>query len=81
MDTHGYSNGKTPEVDANDEGYRPTRGPRVTPHALVTVEPPRREDLQPSYAQVLSNDDASAHGWYGGMSTPLTFSSYPLPSP
>ena len=34
---------------------------------LVHVEPPRREDLQPSYAQVLQGDDAAAHGWYGSM--------------
>ena len=33
------------------------------------VEPPRREDLQPSYARVLKPDteDESAHGWYGSM--------------
>lgn len=36
---------------------------------LVKVQPPRREDLQPSYAQVLKADtqDDSTHGWYGGM--------------
>ncbi|EHK99865.1 Band 7/SPFH [Glarea lozoyensis ATCC 20868] len=34
---------------------------------LVHVEPPRREDLQPSYAQVLQGDDTAAHGWYGSM--------------
>lgn len=36
---------------------------------LVKVQPPRREDLQPSYAQVLKPDseDAAAHGWYGAM--------------
>ncbi|KAF2402508.1 stomatin family protein [Trichodelitschia bisporula] len=36
---------------------------------LVKVQPPRREDLQPSYAQVLKPDteDDPAHGWYGGM--------------
>ena len=36
---------------------------------LVRVQPPRREDLQPSYAQILKHDseDDSAHGWYGGM--------------
>lgn len=34
---------------------------------LVKVEPPRREDLQPSYAQVIKADteDESQHGWYG----------------
>jgi erythrocyte band 7 integral membrane protein len=36
---------------------------------LVKVQPPRREDLQPSYARVIEPDDADAdgHGWYGGM--------------
>ncbi|KAL9057773.1 MAG: hypothetical protein Q9162_002114 [Coniocarpon cinnabarinum] len=36
---------------------------------LAKVQPPRREDLQPSYAQVLQPDteDASAHTWYGSM--------------
>ncbi|CAF9921764.1 MAG: hypothetical protein GOMPHAMPRED_002390 [Gomphillus americanus] len=34
---------------------------------MVQVQPPRREDLQPSYAQHLEGDDNAAHGWYGGM--------------
>lgn len=36
---------------------------------LVHVEPPRRQDLQPSYASVLKADteDDSQHGWYGSM--------------
>lgn len=36
---------------------------------VVAVQPPRREDLQPSYAKVLRPDteDESAHGWYGNM--------------
>ncbi|KAK8206567.1 hypothetical protein M8818_004400 [Zalaria obscura] len=36
---------------------------------LVKVQPPRREDLQPSYAQILKPDteDAAQHGWYGSM--------------
>lgn len=36
---------------------------------IVKVQPPRREDLQPSYAQVIKPDteDASQHGWYGSM--------------
>lgn len=44
----------------------PTRGPN---DPIVQVQPPRREDLQPSYAQVIKADteDASNTGWYGGM--------------
>jgi len=36
---------------------------------ILNVQPPRREDLQPSYAQVIKADDqdATATGWYGGM--------------
>jgi len=36
---------------------------------MVKVEPPRREDLQPSYARVIKPDDADHdnHGWYGTM--------------
>jgi erythrocyte band 7 integral membrane protein len=36
---------------------------------IVHVEPPRREDLQPSYAKVLKPDqeDASSHSWYASM--------------
>ena len=44
-------------------GFRPQNG------GVLVVEPPRREDLQPSYAQQLQGDhDVEAHGWYGGMS-------------
>jgi len=44
-------------------GFRPTNG------GIIKVEPPRREDLQPSYAQQLQGDEQeSQHGWYGAMS-------------
>ena len=51
---YGHAQGST--------GTSPSMAP------LVTVQPPRREDLQPSYAQVLVGDDPAAHGWYGAMS-------------
>ena len=36
---------------------------------LINVEPPRREDLQPSYAQTLVGEsDQLTHGWYSSMS-------------
>lgn len=42
-------------------GFRPQNG-------VIKVQPPRREDLQPSYAQMLQGEtDAEAHGWYGSM--------------
>jgi hypothetical protein len=36
---------------------------------IVKVQPPRREDLQPSYAKVIQADDqdADTNGWYGSM--------------
>ncbi|KAI5798064.1 membrane protease subunit, stomatin/prohibitin like protein [Peziza echinospora] len=35
---------------------------------IAQVKPPRREDLQPSYAQLLpAQEDDGTHGWYGGM--------------
>ena len=36
---------------------------------MVKVQPPRREDLQPSYGRVIKPDDADeeSHGWYGSM--------------
>lgn len=46
---------------------------------MVSVQPPRPEDLQRSYASIVGTD-ASPKGWYGGMSmsynTNYTTSSY-----
>jgi erythrocyte band 7 integral membrane protein len=36
-------------------------------HGLVHVQPPRHEDLQPSYARILKDDRVENHGWYGSM--------------
>lgn len=52
-------------------GFAPTsrRTPGRNDNPMVNVEPPRREDLQPSYAQTLAGEsDQGAHGWYGSMS-------------
>lgn len=56
------ANGKRP-LDSDQN----SRDDRVSP--LVKVQPPRREDLQPSYAQIIKPDteDESQHGWYGSM--------------
>lgn len=36
--------------------------------ALIHVEPPKVEDLQPSYAKNIKGDvDEGEHGWYGAM--------------
>jgi len=53
----------------SDLGKSPVRGSASDHDPLVKVQPPRREDLQPSYASVIKPDteDDSQHGWYGGM--------------
>lgn len=61
-------NGKSPAP--NGSGFR--NGANVGgPNAgMISVQPPRREDLQPAYAQTLQgeSEDAGTHGWYGSMS-------------
>ncbi|OCL03429.1 hypothetical protein AOQ84DRAFT_227437 [Glonium stellatum] len=57
-------NGKAPIGDLNGGASR-----KRADEPIVKVQPPRREDLQPSYARVIKPDDADAdtHGWYGSM--------------
>ncbi|KAL1640166.1 hypothetical protein SLS58_007280 [Diplodia intermedia] len=61
------TNGKAPVSDSTASSTRRIRDNSDEP--IVKVQPPRREDLQPSYAQVLKPDteDSAAHGWYGAM--------------
>jgi len=56
-------NGKAPVNGAGPAAAPPPPAP------LIKVQPPRREDLQPSYARVIQPDDADAdtNGWYGSM--------------
>lgn len=50
-------------------GFRSTHTPGRSDNPIMNVEPPRREDLQPSYAQTLVGEsDQGNHGWYGSMS-------------
>ena len=50
-------------------GFRPTHTPGRADNPIMNVEPPRREDLQPSYAQTLQGEsDQGNNGWYGSMS-------------
>jgi erythrocyte band 7 integral membrane protein len=57
----------------SDHGKVPVNGAggpsQASNDPIVKVQPPRREDLQPSYARVIKPDEAEeeAHGWYGGM--------------
>lgn len=62
----------SPTAGGSSSGHQ-NGASRTTPgHAhnpLVNVQPPKREDLQPSYAQVLQgDDDTNTSGWYGSMS-------------
>ncbi|OBT66449.1 hypothetical protein VE03_04899 [Pseudogymnoascus sp. 23342-1-I1] len=52
----------------NGSGYQ--RPANIGSHnaPLINVEPPRREDLQPSYAQnLVGESEQGTHGWYGSM--------------
>lgn len=55
---------------SNGTGFKPATGHQVgrSDNPMVAVQPPRREDLQPSYAQNLVGESDQVHGWYGGMS-------------
>lgn len=61
------SNGKATIANGNGTGFR--NGANMNTN-VISVQPPRREDLQPAYAQTLQgeSEDAATHGWYGRMS-------------
>lgn len=58
-------NGKAP---LSTNGNSEFRNNQIS--SAIRVQPPRREDLQPAYAQTLQgeSEDAATHGWYGSMS-------------
>jgi erythrocyte band 7 integral membrane protein len=58
-------NGKSSSSQEAQKGFQPRSGQ----NGIIKVQPPRREDLQPSYAQTLQGEtEAETHGWYGSMS-------------
>jgi regulator of protease activity HflC (stomatin/prohibitin superfamily) len=61
-----HKNGQPSSSGLNGVGYS-SRTPGRADNPLVNVQPPKREDLQPSYAQMLGESDTGAHGWYGSM--------------
>lgn len=71
-------NGKS-SVDGYHNGIEGT-GPTTIASNMLAVQPPRREDLQPAYAQTLQgeSEDAATHGWYGSMSMDCACPSSPL---
>lgn len=66
---------KTAQSTTSDgqSGYAAARGDQegaasTSSGARLIVDPPRREDLQPSYARILApTEDASSQGWYPAM--------------
>ncbi|KAL8948983.1 MAG: hypothetical protein Q9222_004871 [Ikaeria aurantiellina] len=62
---------KAPMPPMGNTGFKANgnNNPGAGNGGIIKVEPPRREDLQPAYAQTLQgdHDDAAAHGWYGSM--------------
>jgi hypothetical protein len=68
-----HSSMDSPKLDSGKGTSTPDhRGfrPQNAQNSIIKVQPPRREDLQPSYAQVLQEGETEAevHGWYGSMS-------------
>jgi len=59
------SQAPTATSGASTNGKAPVNGHRID-EPMVKVQPPRREDLQPSYARVIKADDqdSSTVGWY-----------------
>ncbi|WEW55019.1 hypothetical protein PRK78_000446 [Emydomyces testavorans] len=65
-------NGKAPTHGSQppmQSGPKPLRQPGAGAGEVITVQPARLEDLQPSYAQVLRHptDSGAGHGWYAGL--------------
>lgn len=54
-----------PDLEAGTNGISHAR-PQPPRHAEMRVEPPRKQDLQQSYASIVG-DDANPPGWYGVM--------------
>lgn len=59
-------------VSASANGAGSTAKPPLHNNAegpIVRIQPPRLEDIQPSYAKVIKpdQDDAGGHGWYASM--------------
>ncbi|KAJ8066508.1 hypothetical protein OCU04_005566 [Sclerotinia nivalis] len=69
-DVHNpFSPSAAASSSGQQNGHNASRStPGRTGDRLINVQPPRREDLQPSYAQILQgDDDTSTSGWYGSM--------------
>ncbi|KAK6441715.1 hypothetical protein LTR95_002048 [Oleoguttula sp. CCFEE 5521] len=61
-------------INGNGKAPLDGAGSGIINKPIIDVQPPRREDLQPSYAQIIKaddQDDDSVTGWYGGMISSL----------
>lgn len=65
---NGESSTVKPAAPEPERGSNGLGGIGFQPQVKMTVQPPRKEDLQRSYA-TLVGDDSNPKGWYGGMST------------
>jgi erythrocyte band 7 integral membrane protein len=64
-----HNRNKTKMSDINGKAPMNGAGAARLDEPIIKVQPPRREDLQPSYASIIKPDDADAdtNGWYGSM--------------
>ncbi|KAI0025787.1 stomatin family protein [Xylariomycetidae sp. FL0641] len=62
--SYGSSTARNKGPETHTNGSSANQGFR--PQANMTVEPPKEEDLQQSYASIVGND-ANPKGWYGSM--------------
>ncbi|KAK3207709.1 hypothetical protein GRF29_96g115899 [Pseudopithomyces chartarum] len=69
FDPFKNNRGSTVNGDETTIGAGSAAAKRPVDDPLVKIQPPKREDLQPSYARAIKPDDADSddHGWYGAM--------------
>lgn len=68
-DLNGQGSSSKAQAPALGQDYDSTTafGGGFQPQTKMTVQPPKKEDLQRSYG-TLVGDDANPKGWYGSMS-------------
>jgi hypothetical protein len=74
-ESQGDSSALSAHKGPGSGGVNGTRSvPGRVDNPILSVQPPRREDLQPSYAQTLVGESEQGnHGWYGSMSKDSQF--------
>lgn len=64
-----------PGSSSGTNGAKPVADVGFRPQANMAVVPPRKEDLQKSYASIVG-DDHNPAGWYGSMSMFISYPSF-----